>query len=150
MDYTYYWEAKCCYQVVYVHLVGRLVKRLMAKGMMFHTLRNVDSSRNPTLIQPPDFEVALAPIDVAEVKVAIVRDPNGLDVRLMELTDSQLNETSNRKQVSYEPIVTPPSKNNNLTTLSTVVRPPRLLHPPNSPNRRYHPLLRNHLLPPPR
>ncbi|KAJ3044648.1 hypothetical protein HDV00_001574 [Rhizophlyctis rosea] len=64
------------YLVIYVHLVGRLVKRLMAK----------------------DFEVVLPPIDVADVKVGIVRDPSGLDIRLMELTDSQLNETSNRKQ----------------------------------------------------
>ncbi|KAJ3044566.1 hypothetical protein HK097_001427 [Rhizophlyctis rosea] len=86
------------YLVVYVHLVGRLVKRLMAKGGTLH-VTHIKLDKTLTQLCPSEFEVALAPIDVAEVKVAIVRDPNGLDVRLMELTDSQLNETSNRKQI---------------------------------------------------
>ncbi|KAJ3294544.1 hypothetical protein HK104_003508 [Borealophlyctis nickersoniae] len=64
------------YLVIYVHFVVRLVKRLSAKG----------------------FHLKLAPLDVAEVKMCILEDPNGLEVRLMELTDSQLNEASTKKQ----------------------------------------------------
>ncbi|KAI9016941.1 hypothetical protein BC832DRAFT_285 [Gaertneriomyces semiglobifer] len=64
------------YLVIYVHFVHRLAKRLDAKG----------------------FDIVLAPLDIAEVKMCIVRDPNHLEIRLMELTDSQLNLASTRKQ----------------------------------------------------
>ncbi|KAJ3159149.1 hypothetical protein HDU86_002051 [Geranomyces michiganensis] len=64
------------YLVVYVHFVHRLAKRLQGKG----------------------FEVVLEPISIAEVKMCIMKDPNGLEVRLMELTDSQLNVPSTKKQ----------------------------------------------------
>ncbi|TPX70464.1 hypothetical protein SpCBS45565_g01799 [Spizellomyces sp. 'palustris'] len=64
------------YLVIYVHFVHRLAKRLSIKG----------------------FEIVLAPLDIAEVKMCITRDPNGLEVRLMELTDSQLNVPSTKKQ----------------------------------------------------
>ncbi|KAJ3184712.1 hypothetical protein HDU87_004116 [Geranomyces variabilis] len=64
------------YLVIYVHFVHRLAKRLQGKG----------------------FEVLLEPIAIAEVKMCIMKDPNGLEVRLMELTDSQLNVPSTKKQ----------------------------------------------------
>ncbi|KAJ3171158.1 hypothetical protein HDU88_008194 [Geranomyces variabilis] len=64
------------YLVIYVHFVHRLAKRLQGKG----------------------FEVVLEPIAIADVKMCIMKDPNGLEVRLMELTDSQLNVPSTKKQ----------------------------------------------------
>ncbi|KAJ3023525.1 hypothetical protein HKX48_002688 [Thoreauomyces humboldtii] len=64
------------YLVIYVHFVQRLAKRLQGKG----------------------FELVLEPLSIAEVKMCIMRDPNGMEVRLMELTDSQLNVPSTKKQ----------------------------------------------------
>ncbi|KAI8915360.1 hypothetical protein DFJ77DRAFT_462364 [Powellomyces hirtus] len=64
------------YLVVYVHFVQRLAKRLQGKG----------------------FDLVLEPQNIAEVKMCIMKDPNGVEIRLMELTDSQLNVPSTKKQ----------------------------------------------------
>ncbi len=45
-------------------------------------------------------EIVMHPIDVSETKLAIVNDPNGLEIRLIELTDAQLNEASSKKNVN--------------------------------------------------
>ncbi|KAI9097402.1 hypothetical protein DFS34DRAFT_124336 [Phlyctochytrium arcticum] len=67
------------YLVIYVHFLARLVKRLASKS----------------------FTILFPPQDIADVKMSIVRDPNGIEVRLMELTESQLNMPSNRRQQWY-------------------------------------------------
>jgi hypothetical protein len=35
------------------------------------------------------FKVIVAPIDLSETKLAIFKDPNGIEIRLFELTDEQ-------------------------------------------------------------
>lgn len=55
------------YLVIYVHMLSRLHKKLVAKG----------------------FETIISPIDISETKLCIVKDPNGLEVRLHELNDAQ-------------------------------------------------------------
>ncbi|RKO84763.1 hypothetical protein BDK51DRAFT_47782 [Blyttiomyces helicus] len=64
-------------QVIYVHFLSRLVGRLKGKG----------------------FQITASPVDISEVKICIARDPNGIEVRLIELSDLQLNEEATRKQV---------------------------------------------------
>eukprot|EP00842_Homolaphlyctis_polyrhiza_P003757 jgi/Hompol1/4382/HPOL_003610-RA len=64
------------YLVVYVHFIQRLIKRFMSKG----------------------YEVLLQPMEIENAKLAILKDPNGLEVRLLDMSETQLNEGNNRKQ----------------------------------------------------
>ncbi|KAJ3227639.1 hypothetical protein HK099_001146 [Clydaea vesicula] len=63
------------YLVIYVHFLSRLIKRIANKG----------------------FEIVVFPIDISETKIAIIKDPNGMEIRLMELNDTQLGETGPKK-----------------------------------------------------
>ncbi|KAJ3333632.1 hypothetical protein HDU76_005861 [Blyttiomyces sp. JEL0837] len=58
------------YLVIYVHFLARLMKRLAAKSC----------------------DVVVPPTDVADMKVSIVKDPNNVEVRLIELTEAQLED----------------------------------------------------------
>ncbi|KAJ3119549.1 hypothetical protein HK098_005367 [Nowakowskiella sp. JEL0407] len=61
--------------VIYVHMISRVVKRLKSKGVPVQTV----------------------PLSIPDMKMAVCKDPNGIEVRLMELTDVQLAETGNKK-----------------------------------------------------
>ncbi|KAI8823534.1 uncharacterized protein EV422DRAFT_565475 [Fimicolochytrium jonesii] len=77
------------YLVIYVHFLHRLAKRLKSKG----------------------FKIVVEPMAISEVKMCIALDPNGMEVRLMELSDSQLNVPTTRKQwfarLAYYTLPTP-------------------------------------------
>lgn len=65
-----------------------------------YVLRNLDFKFSPCFCSLANLcEIMMHPIDVSETKLAIVNDPNGLEIRLMELTDAQLNEVSSKKNV---------------------------------------------------
>ncbi|KAJ3212002.1 hypothetical protein HDU67_004118 [Dinochytrium kinnereticum] len=64
------------YLVIYVHFLSRLIKRLQAKGV----------------------EIIVQPTDFFDMKIAVVRDPNTLEVRLAELSDLQLEENPAAKK----------------------------------------------------
>ncbi|KAJ3362526.1 hypothetical protein GGF32_005971 [Allomyces javanicus] len=64
------------YLVIYVHFLPRVVKRLLSKG--FKPLLDIQG--------------------VMDIQYAIFLDPNGMEVRLMELPDLQLNEVTNKVQ----------------------------------------------------
>lgn len=56
------------YLVIYIHLMNRVIKRFTSKG----------------------FSIKMNPIDINETKMCILIDPNGIEVRLMELLDVHL------------------------------------------------------------
>ncbi|KAI9350829.1 hypothetical protein BDR26DRAFT_851604 [Obelidium mucronatum] len=58
------------YLVIYVHFLPRIIKRLAAKG----------------------FETLLAPTVFQGAQIAIIMDPNGIEVRLIELTEQQVDD----------------------------------------------------------
>ncbi|KAJ3189660.1 hypothetical protein HK101_008797 [Irineochytrium annulatum] len=58
------------YLLIYVHFVSRLIKRLIAKG----------------------FEISVPPTEFHETRVAILHDPSGIEVRLVELLETQSEE----------------------------------------------------------
>ncbi|KAL7751303.1 hypothetical protein RI367_003163 [Sorochytrium milnesiophthora] len=64
------------YLVIYVHFLGRILKRLKAKS---HKL----------LVDIKTY---------MEIQYAIVLDPNGIEVRLIEMSDVQLNELTKKSQ----------------------------------------------------
>jgi hypothetical protein len=64
------------YLVVYVHFLRRLVKRLQAKGFQ------------PLL----DIQLSM------DITYSIFLDPNGIEVRLLEVPDVKLNEVTNKVQ----------------------------------------------------
>ncbi|TPX42566.1 hypothetical protein SeMB42_g05075 [Synchytrium endobioticum] len=63
------------YLVIYVQMLPRIVKRMQTKG----------------------FDCQIPVQDFAELKYCIMVDPAGIEVRLMELTDSQLNDFRGKK-----------------------------------------------------
>ncbi|KAJ1340172.1 hypothetical protein BSLG_005165 [Batrachochytrium salamandrivorans] len=63
------------YLVIYIHFINRIVKRVSAKG----------------------FEIIMPPTEFETTKVCILKDPNGIEVRLYDMTDAQLNESSSKK-----------------------------------------------------
>ena len=71
------------YLVVYVHFIDRIVKRLGSKGILF-------LKKSKKL----GFRVKMTTKSLSDVKIAIVKDPNGLEIRLLELSPEQLNEAN--------------------------------------------------------
>jgi hypothetical protein len=63
------------YLVIYVHFLSRLVKRLQSKA----------------------FDLTLDVTNFDSVKMAILRDPNNLQVRLIEMPDTYLNESGSKQ-----------------------------------------------------
>ncbi|KAI8906700.1 hypothetical protein EDD86DRAFT_55286 [Gorgonomyces haynaldii] len=72
-DRTHQYE----YLVIYVHFLNRLIKRITTKNVK-------------TILEPTEFD--------GGTKMAILQDPNGIYVRLMELDDDLLAETNKQKQ----------------------------------------------------
>ena len=64
------------YIVFYVKFVDRLAKRLASKG----------------------FKVKMKPKTISGVKMAIIKDPNNIEVRLIELTSEQLGDSTSTKK----------------------------------------------------
>jgi predicted enzyme related to lactoylglutathione lyase len=58
------------YMVIYVHFLARLLKRMNSKG----------------------FEIVLDITSFENVKIAILKDPNNIQIRLIEMPDGYLNE----------------------------------------------------------
>jgi predicted enzyme related to lactoylglutathione lyase len=58
------------YIVIYVHFIDRLIKRLDTKG----------------------FQILLDATDIEGVKLAIVTDPNGIQIRFLEMSDNHLSQ----------------------------------------------------------
>ena len=63
------------YLVLYVHFIERITKRLNSKGFYVSSIMDFDTT-----------------------KMVICRDPNGIQVRLIEMNESYLN-MNNKKQV---------------------------------------------------
>ncbi|KAJ3411869.1 hypothetical protein HDV05_001551 [Chytridiales sp. JEL 0842] len=64
------------YLVIFVHFLPRLVKRLQLKG----------------------YDIVIPPTDTNEMKISVLRDPNEIEVRLIEMTETQLDENISKKQ----------------------------------------------------
>ncbi|EGF80343.1 hypothetical protein BATDEDRAFT_88835 [Batrachochytrium dendrobatidis JAM81] len=62
------------YLVIYVHFIHRLVKRFSAKG----------------------YDIVLPPTELDSMKLCILKDPNGIEVRLYDMPDSLLNERNSK------------------------------------------------------
>lgn len=61
-----------------MHFIVRLVKRMASKGFdLFLDITQFDNN----------------------IKMAILRDPNNIEVRLIEMPDSYMNESGHQKQV---------------------------------------------------
>lgn len=65
------------YLVIYVHLISRLIKKIASKG--FDVILDITTFDN-------------------NIKLAIIKDPNGIEVRLLEIPDSYMNDNG-KKQV---------------------------------------------------
>ncbi|KAJ1509762.1 hypothetical protein HMI54_004066 [Coelomomyces lativittatus] len=64
------------YLVIYVHFLPRVIKRLHSKG----------------------FNIILNLQNLMEIQYAILLDPNGIEVRLLEMPNIHLNDVSEKKQ----------------------------------------------------
>ena len=62
------------YMVFYTHFIDRIRERLVSKG----------------------FLLLIEPTDIDGIKFAVLNDPNGIEVRLYELTEKMLNETNKK------------------------------------------------------
>jgi hypothetical protein len=71
--------------VIYVHFFDRLVKRLLSKGFL-------DMPKNL------GYKRKVFNTDLSDIKMAIFSDPNGLEVRIMELIRQHLGEEDNSKK----------------------------------------------------
>ncbi|KAJ1339535.1 hypothetical protein BSLG_005859 [Batrachochytrium salamandrivorans] len=72
------------YLVIYVHFIHRLVKRFSAKG----------------------YDIVLPPTELDSMKLCILKDPNGIEVRLYDMPDSLLNERNSKTRLGYYAIPT--------------------------------------------
>ncbi|KAJ3000578.1 hypothetical protein HDV02_004873 [Globomyces sp. JEL0801] len=75
------------YLVIYVHFLPRLIKRMVAKG----------------------FELVLDIMAFDGVKMAIMKDPNNIQIRLIEMPDNNLNENGQKQwfaRVAYFTVAT--------------------------------------------
>ena len=64
------------YLVIYIHFLPRIIKRLLSRG----------------------FEIVINQTELFEAKLAIFKDPSGIEVRLIELTEAQMEEGAAKKQ----------------------------------------------------
>ena len=68
------------YLVIYVHFIDRIIKRLSSKG----------------------FKMKMPTKTISDIKVAILKDPSGIEVRLMELSPIFLGENeADKKPVRF-------------------------------------------------
>jgi hypothetical protein len=83
------------YLVIYVHFLPRILKRMESKG----------------------FEIVLDITSFENVKIAILKDPNQIQIRLMELPDSYLNDSGAKQWFARLGYYTLPSSNADETVL---------------------------------
>jgi hypothetical protein len=69
--------------VIYVKFLSRIIKRIEAKG----------------------FEVTFMPKQFEGATMAILTDPNGIQIRLIELTDAAANASRSKSKVRFAKLV---------------------------------------------
>lgn len=79
-------QASSEYLVIYVHFFDRLVKRLLSKGFFKSELKILG------------YKTKVFNTDLSDIKMALFVDPNGLEVRLMEMMKEHLGEENASKK----------------------------------------------------